>query len=106
MGPPAADGPLTHWAVEAREPDERDWLAACRAAPHLGYELAYQGLSTLVMGPMTIPHLGIMAPRPCRGVSAPLTPRRVEKERKVPPGELGTNTHISIKLQQWEGPGV
>lgn len=83
MGPPAADGPLTHWAVEAREPDERDWLAACRAAPHLGYELAYQGLSTLVMGPMTIPHLGITAPRPRRGVSAPLAPlARPGRERE------------------------
>lgn len=82
MGPPAADGPFTHWAVESRELDERDWLAACRAAPHLGYELAYQGLSTLVMGPMTIPHLGITAPRPHWGVSAPLTLRPAGRKRE------------------------
>lgn len=43
-------------------PDNRDGHTAYNPAPHLGYELAYQGLSTLVMGPMTVPHLGS---RPC-----------------------------------------
>lgn len=42
--------------------DHHDGHTVYNPAPHLGYELAYQGLSTLVMGPMTMPHLGS---RPC-----------------------------------------
>lgn len=38
--------------------DHRDGHTVYNPAPHLGYELANQGLSTLVMGPMTMPHLG------------------------------------------------
>lgn len=38
--------------------DRRDGHTVYNPAPHLGYGLANKGLSTLVMGPMTMPHLG------------------------------------------------
>lgn len=38
--------------------DRRDGHTIYNPAPHLGYELAYHGLNTLVMGLMTMAHLG------------------------------------------------
>lgn len=54
---PAPDEtPLTHCL--RGNCDRRDGHTVYNPAPHLGYELAYQGLSALVMGLMTTPHLG------------------------------------------------
>ena len=68
--------------------DHRDGHTAYKPAPHLGYELEYQGLSTLVMGPMTMAHLGSQPLT--SGVSIPLTHAAGSEEM---------NAHILIKFE-------